>query len=70
MILNLRPASVPALNTIIEDMTERFTAEQQEELVNIIAEVLGYFDPPAEEAQNGDANSADVTMGNGDAAAP
>ncbi|GKT46961.1 DNA-directed RNA polymerase III subunit rpc9 [Colletotrichum spaethianum] len=49
MILNLRPASVAALNTVIEEMSERFDENQQEEMVNIIAEVLGTF--PQEEAQ-------------------
>lgn len=69
MILNLRPASVAALNTIVEDMAERFNDEQQEELLTIISEVLGQFDPPAEEEQtNGDAEAeaeaetADVSM--------
>ena len=70
MILNLRPDSVPALNTIIEDMAERFTEEQLDEIVNIIAEVLGYFEPPAEGGQeNGDAHGADVTMNDGEDAA-
>lgn len=70
MILNLRPDTVPALNTIIEDMSERFTEEQLEGVVNIIAEVLGYFEPPAEaDQQNGDADGADVTMNDDDAAA-
>lgn len=44
MILNLRPASVAALNTVIEEMAERFSDEQQEEMVNIILEVLGQFE--------------------------
>lgn len=59
MILNLRPASVAALNTVIEEMPERFDENQQEEMVNIIAEVLGSFpqeageEEDAEEAANG-----------------
>ncbi|KAJ0304102.1 hypothetical protein COL5a_005237 [Colletotrichum fioriniae] len=59
MILNLRPASVAALNTVIEEMPERFDENQQEEMVNIIAEVLGSFpqeageEEGAEEAANG-----------------
>ncbi|PTB70021.1 hypothetical protein BBK36DRAFT_46860 [Trichoderma citrinoviride] len=44
MILNLRPASVAALNTVIEEMAERFSDEQQEEMVAIISDVLGQFD--------------------------
>ncbi|KAF4967775.1 hypothetical protein FZEAL_10491 [Fusarium zealandicum] len=60
MILNLRPASVAALNTIVEEMSERFDEEQQEAIVNIIAEVLGQF--PVE-AQDDEAEAgADVSM--------
>lgn len=50
MILNLRPASMAALNTIIEDRSDRFSEDQQEEMVNIVAEVLGRFE--AEETEN------------------
>ncbi|KAM0555990.1 hypothetical protein ACHAPJ_005971 [Fusarium lateritium] len=59
MILNLRPASVAALNTVVEEMSERFNEEQQEAMVNIIAEVLGQF-PPAEEGA--EEEGADVSM--------
>lgn len=60
MILNLRPASVAALNTIIEDMTDRFNDVKQEEIVNIIAEVLGSFPQEAGQEEGGeeDANGA------------
>ncbi|KOS21838.1 DNA-directed RNA polymerase III subunit rpc9 [Escovopsis weberi] len=47
MIVNLRPASVAALNTVIEDMGERFGDEEQEQMVAIVAEVLGEFPPGA-----------------------
>ncbi|KAM0429017.1 hypothetical protein ACHAPT_006821 [Fusarium lateritium] len=57
MILNVRPASVVALNIVIEEMTERFTEEEQEAIVAIIAEVLGAF--PVAEQEEGD---ADATM--------
>ncbi|CAI0643602.1 unnamed protein product [Colletotrichum noveboracense] len=53
MLLNLRPASVAALNTVIEEMAERFDDAQQEEIVNIIAEVLGSFPREAEEEEEG-----------------
>ncbi|KAJ4125472.1 hypothetical protein NW768_009091 [Fusarium equiseti] len=59
MIINLRPASVAALNTVVEDMSERFDEEQQEAMVNIIAEVLGQF--PASE-EDGEEGGADVSM--------
>ncbi|KAG5967310.1 hypothetical protein E4U13_002302 [Claviceps humidiphila] len=58
MVLNLRPASVAGLNTIIEDMSERFSEEQQEDMVNIVAQVLGRFDVPEEE--NGDVEMDDA----------
>lgn len=59
MIINLRPASVAALNTVVEEMSERFNEEQQEAMVNIIAEILGQF-PAAEEGAEED--GADVSM--------
>lgn len=43
MIFNLRPSSIAALNTIIEDMEDRFDEERQGEIVAIIADVLGKF---------------------------
>ncbi|KAK7418086.1 hypothetical protein QQZ08_011373 [Neonectria magnoliae] len=64
MLLNLRPASVAALNTIVEDMSERFDEEQQEAIVTAVAEVLGQF-PASAEAQGEDSEAAgDVDMGN------
>lgn len=49
MIFNLRPTSVPNLVTVIEDMEERFTPEQQEDIVSGVIEVLGQFDPAEDE---------------------
>ena len=49
MILNLRPTNVPTLNAVLEDMEDRFTPEQQEDIVAGVAEVLGGF-----EAQDGE----------------
>ncbi|GAB0137576.1 hypothetical protein EsDP_00005836 [Epichloe bromicola] len=67
MILNLRPASVAALNTIIEDMPERFSDEQQEDMVNSVAEILGQFEA-AEAAENGEAaEEGDVDMNDANA---
>ncbi|CVL05676.1 uncharacterized protein FMAN_10602 [Fusarium mangiferae] len=59
MIINLRPASVAALNTVVEEMSERFNEEQQEAMVNIIAEVLGQFPAAEEGAEEG---GVDVSM--------
>lgn len=55
MILNLRPSSVAALNTVLEDMGDRYTESEQEQLVSTISEVLGQFDEPEpQEAAEGD----------------
>ncbi|KAG6013337.1 hypothetical protein E4U43_007348 [Claviceps pusilla] len=63
MMLNLRPASVAALNTIIEDMPERFSDEQQEDMVNSVAQILGQFEVAEEAEENGEAaDNDDVDM--------
>ncbi|KAM0325398.1 hypothetical protein ACHAQA_007384 [Verticillium albo-atrum] len=64
MIFNLRPASASALNTIIEDMEDRFDEDKQAEIVNIIAEVLGTF-PPANAAEGGANGHAEHGAENG-----
>jgi hypothetical protein len=49
MIMNLRPTKPENLNTIIEEMEERFSSdEQQQKIVDLIAEVLGKPDGEAE----------------------
>lgn len=58
MIINLRPSSVVALNTVLEDMSDRYSEEQQEEMVQIILEVLGQFEPAQAEGEE----EADVSM--------
>ncbi|KAJ6441788.1 RNA polymerase III, subunit C17 [Purpureocillium lavendulum] len=63
MILNLRPSSVIGLNTVVEDMSERFTEDQQQEMVDIIAEVLGQFETAEpDEGQDEAAEGGDVNM--------
>lgn len=69
MILNLRPNNVVLLNAIIEEMGERFTEEQQEELVAIIIEVLGDFPPQEEEANGAEGEEGDVSMNDAEQAA-
>ncbi|KAL1837648.1 hypothetical protein VTJ49DRAFT_3547 [Mycothermus thermophilus] len=44
-ILNLRPSSSALLSTAIEDMEERFSEDEQNRIVDVIAEVLGRSDP-------------------------
>ena len=48
MIMNLRPANAGNLNTVVEEMTERFNDEQIDEMLVIIEEVLGRPDGAAE----------------------
>ncbi|KAK0652180.1 RNA polymerase Rpb4-domain-containing protein [Cercophora newfieldiana] len=47
-ILNIRPDSTALLSTVVEDMEERFTEDEQNKLVEIIVETLGRDDFPAE----------------------
>lgn len=58
MILNLRPADVVALNTVVENMAERFTDEQQQDMVDVIARVLGRFDGAEQAADAGATDAA------------
>jgi hypothetical protein len=48
MIMNLRPTKPESLNTIVEEMEERFPDGIQMEIVGIIGEVLGKPDGEAE----------------------
>jgi len=49
MIMNLRPTKPENLNTIIEEMEDRFPGEElQLRIVEVIAEVLGTPDGKAE----------------------
>ncbi|KAI1826931.1 HRDC-like protein [Xylaria intraflava] len=48
MVINMRPTTTAALNAVLEDMGQRFTEQQQEEIINIVIEVLGEFPPPTE----------------------
>jgi len=63
MIFNLRPAYVASLNAIVEDMSDRYTLEEQKAIVETIASVLGKFpeDVPADneaDQDNGAASTA------------
>ncbi|KAJ4422835.1 hypothetical protein N0V82_002491 [Gnomoniopsis sp. IMI 355080] len=53
MILNVRPENLAVLSTCIENVYERFTEDQQNEIQAIIEDVLGPF-PPKEYAAEGD----------------
>lgn len=45
MILNLRPENAAVLSTCIEDLMGRFTEDQINEILAVIEEVLGPFEP-------------------------
>lgn len=55
-ILNIRPSSTAVLSTVVEDMEERFTEDEQARIVEIIAEVLGHDDPSDEGLEADDAD--------------
>jgi hypothetical protein len=50
MILNVRPSSIAVLSTVIEDMEERFSDDEQAAILEVIVEVLGRDEPSGEEA--------------------
>ncbi|KAK4038116.1 RNA polymerase Rpb4-domain-containing protein [Parachaetomium inaequale] len=58
-ILNLRPSSSALLSTAIEDMEERFSEEEHNKIVDIIAEVLGRAET-MDEGGEGDEMDADA----------
>jgi len=49
MIINLRPFTLPQLHPCVDEVDDRFTEQQQREILGIVAQVLGSF-PLAEEA--------------------
>jgi hypothetical protein len=50
MILNLRPSSIAVLSTVIEDMEERFSDDEQAAILEVIVQVLGKDEQSGEEA--------------------
>ena len=64
MIVNLRPDNLGLLDCVVEECDERFTAEQQDEIVAIIGNVLGRDEGEADgEGVNG--IYGEVANGNG-----
>ncbi len=55
MIVNLRPATVAALNTCIQEIGERYDDSQQQEILDIVADVLGQFPPKPDSPADGGA---------------
>ncbi|KAK7751942.1 hypothetical protein SLS62_006085 [Diatrype stigma] len=64
MIFNLRPTNVPTLNAVVEEMEDRFSAEEQEDIVNGITEVLGAFPPEEGEGEGVEGGDAMETTEN------
>ncbi len=61
MMLNLRPQDLGLLDCVVEECDLRFTEEQQEQILAIIAGVLG-----STESMNLDEAEASNANGNGD----
>lgn len=43
MIVNLRPTELPGLYVCVEEMAERYSADQQSRILDIVVQVLGCF---------------------------
>ncbi|CAP70775.1 uncharacterized protein PODANS_3_8370 [Podospora anserina S mat+] len=60
-IFDVRPTNIPVLAIIVESLEDRYTEEEQQQLVDLVIEVLGQDDPEPEEeegeegAEDGDA---------------
>jgi hypothetical protein len=54
MMLNLRPTKLENLNTIIQEMQDRFPDEEQEKILAVITKVLGRPDGEAERQKMAD----------------
>lgn len=50
MIINIRPENSAILSTCVDDLMNRFTEDQQNEMLAVIEQVLGPF-PPKENAE-------------------
>ncbi|KAF4584448.1 DNA-directed RNA polymerase III subunit RPC9 [Ophiocordyceps camponoti-floridani] len=53
MMFNHRPPDVAHLNTLVEDMSDRFSPEQQQEIVHVVADVLGRLDDGEQQTDTG-----------------
>lgn len=64
MLANLRPTELPGLHVCIEEIAERFTEEQQTQILDAVVGVLGSF-PTAEEEpeENGDGMAESIEDG-------
>lgn len=70
MILNLRPDNLGLLDCMVEECDERFTAEQQDEIVAIIGDVLGSEGGDANGEGNNNGSYGEGANGNGVSGSP
>lgn len=62
MIANLRPGNLGLLDCVVEECDERFSSEQQDEIVRVVGDVLGR----EEEDDGGEiGGNREVVNGNG-----
>ena len=61
MLVNLRPEESPLLDRIVEAVDERFNAQQQEEILEIVREVLGRNEDVGEDGDEGIEVDARIT---------
>lgn len=59
MLLNQRPRDTTNLDPLVEEMHERFTAEQHEDIMAVVAEVLGVPEE-GRQAEVGDGEGMEV----------
>ncbi|KAK4202628.1 putative DNA-directed RNA polymerase III subunit [Triangularia verruculosa] len=71
-IFDVRPTNIAVLTTLVENIDERFTEDEQQQIVNLVIEILGQDEPQEEEeeeegeegAEDGDAvQSVETTYG-------
>lgn len=53
MIFNLRPKDAMGLDVIVEEADDRFSEEEQEEILNAVGDVLGRVPEKSEEGGGG-----------------
>ncbi len=58
MIVNLRPATHAALYACIDEAQERFSEDQQQDILDIIAQSLGQLPPKPQAPDGGKVNDA------------
>lgn len=66
MILNMRPTDIQAMNSVIQEIDERYTESEQEDMLAAIVRVLGQPDEGAErEAMERDKEAGIMAQGEG-----